>query len=83
MRKPPFANAKTKGQNSCVVTAQQIRALFLLNRSLYFPNTKFQASSYMSSVVVHPVCVGPGRKPLKQVFSGCGSYVHLSRSSAP
>ena len=38
-------------------------------RFLNYPNSKFLVSS------VQPVCVKAGRKPGRQVFSHCGSYL--------
>ena len=77
MRKPDFAYAKTKTQISRAVTAQLISAFVFAIRiiqSIYFLNTKFQASSHI--LWLHsPVCVGPGRKPRRPVFSERGSYV--------
>ena len=40
---------------------------------LYFLNPKFQASSHRLWLY-SPVCVGPGRKPRRPVFSQRGSY---------
>ena len=66
-----FAYWKTKPQISCAVTAQLISAFVFATRivqSLFFLNPKFQASSYL--LWLHsPVCVGPGRKPRRPVFS--------------
>ena len=66
MRKTPFfANAKTKTQISCAVTAQLISAFVFAIRtvpSLFFLNPKFQASNYLLWLY-SPVCVGPGRNP--------------------
>ena len=42
-------------------------------QSLYFLNPKFQASSYLLWLY-SPVCVRPGRKPRRPVFSQRGSY---------
>ena len=64
VRKPAFAYAKTKAQISFAVTAQ----------SLYFQNSKFQASSHLLWLY-SPVCVGPGQKPRRPVFSERGSYI--------
>ena len=68
--------AKTKLQISCAVAAQLIRAFVFATQivlSLFFLNPKFQASSYL--LWLHsPVCVGPGRKPRRPVFSQRGSY---------
>ena len=41
-------------------------------QSLYFLNTKFQASSHFLWLY-SPVCVGPGLKPQRPVFSQRGS----------
>ena len=78
-----FAYAKTKTQISLAVTAKLISAFVfatLIEQSLFFLNPKFQASSHL--LWLHsPVCVGPGRKPLRPVFSERGSnhfYVQLN-----
>ena len=42
-------------------------------RSLYHLNSKFQASSHLLWLY-RPVCVGPGRKPRRPVFSERGSF---------
>ena len=42
-------------------------------QSLYFLNTKCQASSHLLCLY-RPVYVRPGQKPLRQVFSQRGSY---------
>ena len=71
-----FAYAKTKTQISFAVTAKLISAFVFATRivqSLNFLNLKFQASSHLLCVY-SPVCVGPGRKPLRPVFSQRGSY---------
>ena len=69
-----FAYAKTKTQISCAVTAQLISAFVFAIRivqSLNFLNPKFQASSRL--LWLHsPVCVGPGRKRRRLVFSQRG-----------
>ena len=47
---------------------------FFFATSLYFLNPRFQASSHL--LCLHsPVCVGPGRKPQRPVFSQRGSYI--------
>ena len=76
MRKPVFAYAKTKTQISCAVTAQLISAFVFAIRivqSLYYINPKFQASGHLLWLY-SPVCVGPGRKHRRPVFSERGSY---------
>ena len=42
-------------------------------QSLFYLNSKFQASSYLLWLY-SPVCVGPGRKPRRPVFSERGSF---------
>ena len=84
VRKPVFAYAKTKTQISFAVTAKLISAFVFATRivqSLYFLNLKFQASS-LPLWVCSLVCVGPGRKPQRPVFSQRGSYrpLHLAHS---
>ena len=70
-----FAYAKTKTQISFAVTAKLISAFVFTTRieqSLYFLYTKFQTSSHLVWLY-SPVCVGPGRKPRRPVFSQRGS----------
>ena len=76
MRKPVFAYAKTKTQISFAVTAKLISAFVFATRivqSLFYLNPKFQASNHLLCLY-SPVCVGPGRKPRRPVFSQRGSY---------
>ena len=66
-----FAYAKTKTQISFAVTAKLISAFVFATQivqSLYFLNTKFQASIHLMRLY-SPVSVGPGRKPRGPVFS--------------
>ena len=73
-----FAYAKTKTQISFAVTAKLISFFVFATRivqSLYFLNPKFQASSHLVWLY-RPVCVGPGRKPRRPVFSERGSYIN-------
>ena len=70
-----FAYAKTKTQISCAVTAQLISAFVFAKRvvqSLFYLNPKFQASGHLLWLY-SPVCVGPGWKPRRPVFSERGS----------
>ena len=70
------AYAKTKMQISCAVTAQLISDFVFATwivRSLFYLNPKFQASSHLLWVY-SLVCVGPGQKPRRPVFSQRGSY---------
>ena len=71
-----FAYAKTKTQISFAVTAKLISAFVFATRivqSLYYINPKFQASSHVLWLY-SLVCVGPGRKPRRPVFSERGSF---------
>ena len=71
-----FAYAKTKTQISFAVTAKLISAFVFavrIEQPLYFLNPKFQASSHLLWLY-SPVCVGPGRKPRRPVFSERGSF---------
>ena len=43
-------------------------------KSLFYLNPKFQASSHLLWLY-SPVCVGPGRKPRRPVFSERGSFI--------
>ena len=72
-----FAYAKTKTQTSFAVTAKLISAFgfdIRIVQSLYYLNPKLQVSSHLLWLY-SSVCVGPGRKPQRPVFSQRGSYV--------
>ena len=61
------------------VTAQLISAFVFTTgivESLFFLDPKFQTSSYLLWLY-SPVCVGPGHKPRRPVFSERGSYFLL------
>ena len=82
MRNPFFAYAKTKKQFSFAVTAKLISACVFATRivqSLYFLNPKYQASGHLLWLY-RLVCVGPGGKPRRPVFSQRGSYENMCRS---
>ena len=69
---------ETKTQISFAVTAKLISAFVFATQIvqfLYFLNLKFQASSHLLWQY-SPVCVGPGRKPRRLVFSERGSNDH-------
>ena len=71
-----FAYVKIKTQISCAVTAQLISTfLFVtqIEQSLFYLNKKFPASSQLLWLY-SLVCVEPGRKPRRPVFSRCGSF---------
>ena len=68
VRKPAFCICEIKD-------ADQLRFFAFTTRivqSLYFLNSKFQASSHLLWLY-SPVCVGPGRKPRRPVLSQRGS----------
>ena len=83
MRKTDFCQGETKAQISFAVTAKLISAFVFATRIvqfLFYLNPKFQASSSFLSLY-RPVCVGPGRKPRRPVFSRRGSYFFSHFSS--
>ena len=62
------------------VTAKLISAFVFATRIvefLFYLNPKFQVSSSFLSLY-RPVCVGPGRKPRRPVFSRRGSIMYVS-----
>ena len=70
-------------QISFAVTAKLISAFVFATRIvqfLFYLNPKFQASSSFLSLY-RPVCVGPGRKPRRPVFSRRGSYHDIAKRS--
>ena len=72
-----FAYAKTKAQISFAVTAKLIRAFVFPTRIvqfLFYLNRKFQVSSHLLWLY-NPVCVGPGLKSRRPVFSQRGSFI--------
>ena len=91
MRKPVICICENKTQISFAVTVKLNSAFVFATRIvqfLYFLNPKFQASSYLLWLY-SPVCVGPGRKPQRRVFSEQGSSflhqhlnMHTTRQSA-
>ena len=92
MRKPAFCICETKMQISLTVNAKLISAFVSATQilqPLYFLNLKFQASSHLL-LLYSLVCVGPGRKPQRLVFSQRGSYDRIgsydgahTKSAAP
>ena len=79
VRKPAFCLCENKTQISFTGTAKLISAFVfatLIVQSLYFLNTKFQASSHFVWLY-SLVCAGPGRKPRRPVFSQQGSYCKI------
>ena len=79
MRKPDFCICENKDADQLrgTETAKLISAFVFAIRIvqfLYYLNPKFQASSHILWLY-SPVCVGPGRKPRRPVFSQRGSYI--------
>ena len=71
VRKPAFAYTKTKTQISFAVTAKLISAFVFATwivQYLIFLYPKFQVSSHLVWLY-SSICVGPGRKPRRPVFS--------------
>ena len=66
-----FAYAKTKTQLSSEADQRLVFATYIV-QSLYFLNTKFQASNHLVWLY-SLVCVRPGRKSRRPVFSQRGS----------
>ena len=74
MRKPALCICENNDADQLRGTAKLISAFVFATRivqSLYFLNTKLQASSYLLWQY-SPVYVGPGRKPRRPVFSHRG-----------
>ena len=68
---------RSDSQISFAVTAKLISAFVFATQivqSLYYLNPILQASSHLLWLY-SPVCVGPGRKPRRPVFSRRGSYL--------
>ena len=76
MRKPDFCLCENKGADQLrSITAKLISAFVFATRIvqfLFFSNTKFQASIHLRKLH-RPVCVRPGQKPRRPVFSRHGS----------
>ena len=72
MRKQRRRSASAKLISAFVFATRIVQFLFYLNPKFHL-NPKFQASSSFLSLY-RPVCVGPGRKPRRPVFSRRGSY---------
>ena len=79
VRKREFGLCENKGADQLRGNREADQRLFFATRIvqfLFFLNPKFQASSSFLSLY-RPVCVGPGRKPRRPVFSRRGSYVNI------
>ena len=79
VRKPAFCICENKDADQLRGNREADQRLcfrYHIVQSLYFLNPKFQASSHLLWLY-SLVCVGPGRKPRRPVFSERGSYVTL------
>ena len=72
MRKLDFCICKNKDADQLRGNAKLISAFVFATRIVHL-NLKFQASSYLLWLY-SPVCVRPGRKPGRPVFSQRGSF---------
>ena len=75
IRKPAFCICENKDADQ--LRGKLISAFVFVTRilqSLYFLNPKFQAYSHLLWLY-SPVCVGPGRKSRRPVFSQRGSII--------
>ena len=79
MRKPDFCICENKAADQlCGNRTADQRLCFryvYIEQTLFYLNPKFQVSSHLLWLC-SPVCVGPGRKSRRPVFSQRGSY-HL------
>ena len=77
MRKPALCICKNKDADQLRSNTAQLISAFVfairIVKFLYYLNPKFQASSHLLWLY-SPVCVGPGPKPRRPVFSERGSY---------
>ena len=77
MRKPAFCICENKDADQLRGNREADQRLcfrYLIVQSFYFLNPKFQASSHIL-LLYSLVCIGPGRKPRRPVFSERGSFV--------
>ena len=74
MRKPDFCLCENKGADQLRGNREAVFATRIV-QFLFYLNPKFQASSSFLSLY-RPVCVGPGRKPRRLVFSRHGPYIN-------
>ena len=80
VRKPVFCTCENKDADQLpqIAVTTKLISVFVfatqIVRSLFFLNPKFQDSNHL--MWLHsPVCIGPGRKPRRPVFSERGSSV--------
>ena len=79
MRNPAFCICENKDadqQRSNGAADQRLCFAIRVVQCLYYLYQKFQASSHILWLY-SPVCVGPGRKPRRQVFSQRGSNIPM------
>ena len=83
MRKPAFCICENKDADQLRGFAKLISAFVFATwivQSLRYLKPKFQASSQLLWLY-SPVCVGPGRKSRRPVFSQRGSYIRYIGNS--
>ena len=73
MRKPTICIGENKDADQLRGNREADQRLRII-QFLFYLNPKFQASSSFLSLY-RPVCVGPGRKPRRPVFSRRGSFI--------
>ena len=73
MRKPAFCICENKDTDQLRCNCEAFVFAIWIVQSLYYLNPKFQASSHLVWLYSQ-VCVGPGQKPRRPVFSQRGSY---------
>ena len=77
MRKPAFLHMRKQDADQLRGNSEADRQLcfsYRIVQFLFCLNTKFQASGHLLSLC-SPVCVRPGRKPRRPVFSERGSFI--------
>ena len=79
IRKPDFCICENEDADQLPLIRAFVFAIRIV-QSLYYLNPKFQASNHLLSQY-SLVCVGPGRKPQRPVFSQRGSYQPVLISS--
>ena len=75
MRKPAFCICEQRRRSASAKLISAFVFATWIVQSLFYLNWKFQASSYLRWLY-SLVCVGPGRKPRRPVFSERGSTIN-------
>ena len=83
MRKPFFCICENKDADQLRGNREADQRLcfrYTDSTTLYFLNPKFQTSSHLLWLY-SLVCIGPGRKPRRPVFSERGSFINVHRNN--